>query len=740
MKNFHSHFVVGGVLAVVFAVSTTSIRAEHGRMIVLDASDNLNQIYGVTNLSWKESLKKSCAVSLPRYHPKSVLGLRTFAGKDSASGSLLLAPKADSTREFYEAVQGLETGGEGGSLYRVIETAIEDLQPFDSSSLTVIAASELANEPDSASLSAKLTKKNIRLIAIALGDKCDFSWLGKLASEAGGTFQRYKNNATDEQVWGLGLEVLGGGKYTYTPEFLEKNRQIIGIDKAALVRVKPADIGPKEGDTETAPGVTPKGEASPTKSTEKSAGTLEIIFDASNSMNAKIGGIPKIDLAKKALYHLSETLEHTTFQTGLRVFGHDKSIDREDRPRACVNSELVVGIAPGNAAAIRRYVPKISAWGRTPIAYSLQQAGKDLSGYLEANPNVLLISDGVESCDGNPPQVIQQLNDSGVKMRTHVIGFDLNAKERQALKSIAAAGNGKYYDAQNYSELIESLDQFTGDVKAAEPPKAPVYLNPVLGGPTQKGAVTVGPGLYTLAEALGKDEHAWFRVESKKSQRVGVRVTVQGKRIYYDRNGKRIESTVTNGAASAFFPRMDRPERPFSSMVLSSSEPIGKWMRIHRIDTTGDGTLFALKPGASPNALFEVIVQEAGDLYEGWEAPDSIKSADLFDVPINDTFFGHIGAEDREDAFRITLGENPPASLQVKISFSNIDTPVKHRLEFFNGDTKRRILGTGVETGQSKVTVPVDGAKSMLMLISDTLANSVLRTYVNSYELRIETE
>ncbi|MDF1812307.1 MAG: VWA domain-containing protein [Verrucomicrobiales bacterium] len=356
---------------------------------------------------------------------------------------------------------------------------------------------------------------------------------------------------------------------------------------------------------------------------------------------------------------------------------------------------------------------------------------------------VLLISDGVESCDGDPLKVIAELDRKGIKFQTHVIGFDLNAEEEAALRKIATIGGGNYYNAKNYGELLNSLDQFARDASVAAPPKPPAYLNPVVGGKTYEEAVEIGPGNYTIRDSLKKGEFAWFKVPSKKAQRVAVRATVQGARLSRDSSGKLVESKVVNGGATVQFVRNDRPDRAFSSILLSSSSLVGDWKRTHVLDLTGQGSVFRVgseHSEASPNALIEVIVQEAGDLYEGYEAPDDRRSTELFDAPLNDTFYGHIGAQDRKDAYRIQLGENPPEKLKVSIEFSNVDEPVKHKLEFYNTETGARLHRVSGAEKSSTVRFETQGARTITLLIQDDLANSILRTYMNSYKLRIEPE
>ena len=84
-----------------------------------------------------------------------------------------------------------------------------------------------------------------------------------------------------------------------------------------LVRVKPADIGPKRYRYTRA--VAQRNGTQESTREPKASGTLEIIFDSSNSMNGRIAGVRKIDLAKEALRHLANALERTDFQVGIIV-------------------------------------------------------------------------------------------------------------------------------------------------------------------------------------------------------------------------------------------------------------------------------------------------------------------------------------------------------------------------------------------------------------------------------------
>ena len=188
------------------------------------------------------------------------------------------------------------------------------------------------------------------------------------------------------------------------------------------------------------------------------------------------------------------------------------------------------------------------------------------------------------------------------------------------------------------------------------------------------------------------------------------------------------------------FVEPDRPERNFTTLLLGDANESGDWIRIHYQDTTGDGTWFKVGSPyseSSPNVKLEVIVQEAGDLWVGHEAPDDPKSGDLYEAPLGETFYGHFGPPDKKDAYRIPLGDTPPASLSASIKFSDVDVPARFKLEFLDGDTGRRISRTRVTESAATVEVPTNGAKSVILVVHDDNPKSILKVYMNSYEITV---
>jgi len=188
---------------------------------------------------------------------------------------------------------------------------------------------------------------------------------------------------------------------------------------------------------------------------------IEYILDSSNSMNEKLaGGELKIDAAKRVLCGLIDNIaaERKDANVGLRIYGagFDPSMSKE---KGCLDSVLVAPIVPIDADLIKQEVMASEATGYTPIAYTLELASKDFPSGEENNNMIVLVSDGKESCGGDPVAVAEQLKTQGYNIKIYSIGFDVDAQTREQLEAIALATDGAYYDAKDADQLKQSLEE-----------------------------------------------------------------------------------------------------------------------------------------------------------------------------------------------------------------------------------------------------------------------------------------
>jgi hypothetical protein len=185
-----------------------------------------------------------------------------------------------------------------------------------------------------------------------------------------------------------------------------------------------------------------------------SANRLDVIIDVSNSMWSQIGGRPKIELAREALQGALHDLPPDV-AVGLRAYGHRVSV--ENRNSGCADTERLLIPAPGNGSAIVGIANGLTPRGQTPIARSLREAGADLREEGGAGI-ILLMSDGVESCGGDPVAVVSNLRASGLDVILHTVGLGVTNEEAEVLAALAIAGGGRYFNAPTGSELLVGID------------------------------------------------------------------------------------------------------------------------------------------------------------------------------------------------------------------------------------------------------------------------------------------
>lgn len=178
-----------------------------------------------------------------------------------------------------------------------------------------------------------------------------------------------------------------------------------------------------------------------------------IIVDSSGSMSEPTkDGQSKMDAAKEALRDLKGDL--AAHQLGMTVFGH--RIDPK-MPGACQDVETVLPIADFIDAEYDRVVNSLRPKGNTPLAASLHQAATELMQRdRSTNKIVIVVTDGNETCGGDPVAIAQQMQKLGINIKVHVIGFGVKPQEQLQLQALAKAGAGEFGLANTKADL-ESL-------------------------------------------------------------------------------------------------------------------------------------------------------------------------------------------------------------------------------------------------------------------------------------------
>lgn len=188
-----------------------------------------------------------------------------------------------------------------------------------------------------------------------------------------------------------------------------------------------------------------------------------LMLDASGSMAAREGGATKLAAAQDALLAYARKIEGDA-QVALRVYGHRGSNREADKAVSCRATELVQPFATRDATAFETAVRSFQPRGFTPIAASLQAAAQDFArgGASDAGNVVYLVSDGIETCGGDPAAAARALHASDIRVVVNVIGFDVDAQAERQLRTVADAGGGEYVAARNAADLQQVFNHRFG--------------------------------------------------------------------------------------------------------------------------------------------------------------------------------------------------------------------------------------------------------------------------------------
>ncbi len=173
------------------------------------------------------------------------------------------------------------------------------------------------------------------------------------------------------------------------------------------------------------------------------------IYDASQSMSGTWESDNKMNIARSILIDLVDSLQYVeNVEMALRVYGHQSPVPPQD----CSDTRLEVAFAADNASRIRQKLKFITPKGTTPIAHSLSLAPGDFPECENCRNIILLITDGIEACDGDPCAVSLELQKKGIILKPFIIGIGLDPGFHETFDCL-----GYYFNAQNEDKFKEIL-------------------------------------------------------------------------------------------------------------------------------------------------------------------------------------------------------------------------------------------------------------------------------------------
>lgn len=186
---------------------------------------------------------------------------------------------------------------------------------------------------------------------------------------------------------------------------------------------------------------------------EHGANTM-LILDASGSMaGAAGGGGTKMRVAKRAVTRYVVGLPDYV-DAGLVVYGHVGSNEERDKQRSCAGIETFSELGELTHHSVDRTVRRFRPVGWTPIAGALDATRKAFADVdPDADNRVILVSDGIETCDGDPVAAARRLARADVSVTVDVVGFDVDRDAARQLERVAEVTGGTYTDARSSSQL-----------------------------------------------------------------------------------------------------------------------------------------------------------------------------------------------------------------------------------------------------------------------------------------------
>ena len=276
------------------------------------------------------------------------------------------------------------------------------------------------------------------------------------------------------------------------------------------------------------------------------SGDTIIVVDASNSMWGQVDGVAKIEIARKVFGDLLRDWPADR-RLGVIAYGHRRKGD-------CTDIEEIIPLGPLDADSAIARISALTPTGRTPLTDAVEQAA-DALRYRDVPATVVLLTDGIETCDRDPCALAESLERGGVGFTAHVIGFDVAAEDQPAIACIAERTGGRFLPAESADQLDAALRSVTVEAEPEPeppPPSEPATITfvavdaatdaelpdtrwriaradngePVGGGDGATLALELKPGAYQ-AEASIDEATATERVEVQPGQDARHRLRIE---------------------------------------------------------------------------------------------------------------------------------------------------------------------------------------------------------------------
>ncbi|HVS33044.1 MAG TPA: VWA domain-containing protein [Thermoanaerobaculia bacterium] len=369
------------------------------------------------------------------------------------------------------------------------------------------------------------------------------------------------------------------------------------------------------------------------------AARVEIVLDVSGSMRASAGNMSRMEAAQRAVKATIEAIDSSS-NVALRLYGH--RLPSEPKDPSCRDTELVIPFGPLDRQRFIAAVESAKPLGQTPLAYALEQAAADFGGIGDEPVAVILVSDGEESCGGDPARVACAFRERGLELTVHTVGFDVGDVARKQLQAIASCTGGEYRDARNAGELAESLRQLTQAGLLIEKEREG-RGNVVRGGNGFDSAVKLTPGTYRLDHHQRPSEYDYFAVDVTPGNLLVVRQVAfeLGVEIKGDTFKETSQDTYQFVAIGLYAPDKSKI-RDARAWGVGKKAEVGGSVRAGRGGTyyvAVGGEHFWRTAGIHKESPFTIELIDVSDAGSGTDAGDSDRDAVRIEPGKQDAWF-----------------------------------------------------------------------------------------------------
>jgi len=180
-------------------------------------------------------------------------------------------------------------------------------------------------------------------------------------------------------------------------------------------------------------------------------------LDASSSMLLQADGRLKMDTAKSVVKSFATTIGQNS-EVSLYVYGHAGTQNKSDKELSCGTIDEVYQLGKYDEKKFNESVDGIKASGWTPLAEALKRSRLDHENTSE-DITVYIVSDGAETCGGDPVAEAKAFSALSTDRHVNVIGFQVDQEAESQLKAVAVAGNGTYLAADSLDEMTAGISK-----------------------------------------------------------------------------------------------------------------------------------------------------------------------------------------------------------------------------------------------------------------------------------------